>query len=81
MKERIGEQKDQIGFQMKQQEKALALEPDSITLMTSLSLSLSLCLSDSLLFLFQLLFFFIFSLVFVKTWKSLKYDKSNCAIG
>ena len=59
VKERIGEQKDQIGFQMKQQEEALALEPDSITLMTSLSLSLSL--SDSLLFfLFQLLFFLFF---------------------
>ena len=42
VKERIGEQKDQIGFQMKQQEEALALEPDSITLMTFLSLSLSL---------------------------------------
>ena len=40
VKERIGEQKDQIGFQMKQQEEALALEPDSITLMTFLSLSL-----------------------------------------
>ena len=83
VKERIGEQKDQIGFQMKQQEEALALEPDSITLMTFLSLSLSLSLSDSLLFfLFQLLFFFlIFSLVFVKDLEISQYDKSNCAIG
>lgn len=77
VKERIGEQKDQIGFQMKQQEEALALEPDSTTLMT-----FSLSLSDSLLFfLFQLLFYFLF-FGFCKRLGNLSIrQKSNCAIG
>ena len=76
VKERIGEQKDQIGFQMKQQEEALALEPDSITLMTFLSLSLSL--SDSLLFfLFQLLFFNFFFGFCKRLWKSLNTTRAT----
>ena len=69
VKERIGEQKDQIGFQMKQQEEALALEPDSITLMTFLSLSLSLWFLIVLLV--SVTFFLIFSLVFVKDFGNL----------